>query len=111
MDDERTDSGGDCPECELCRLDVNSILVEESLDQENRPYRDEDVFTKKEGDVVDRRRVRADFVTHRLRELSVLILGGALSHRRDEWPHHLCVPTQRRQPERGGDLPDSEVSK
>src|ERR1700682_2804623 len=105
MNDERAESGRYCPDRELRRLDVDSVLVEKSLDQENRPNRDENVFTKEEGDVVDCRRVRSNLVSYGLRKLSVLILGGALRHRRNEGPHHLCVPTQRCEPKRGGDLP------
>ena len=48
-------------------------------------------------------------VPRSLRQLAVLVLGRALGHRRDERTHHLRVPAERSEAERGGDLPDREV--
>src|SRR5438045_1999936 len=109
MNDERADRRRNCPDGEIGWLDVDAVLIEESLDQKNRADRDEDVFAEEKRDVVDSRRVGADETPRPDRQLTVTGFGSAFGHRRDQRPHHLRVSTERSEPEGGGDLSEAEV--
>ena len=91
-------------------LDVNAVLLEEALDEQDRADGDEDVLAEEERDVVDRRGVCADAIracASAARRTSFSAAPSAIGA--IERPHHLRMPAERGEAERGGDLPDREV--
>ena len=109
MNYERTNSGWNRPDCELRRLDVDSILVQESFDEQDGSDRNEDVFAEEQCDVIDGCCVRSDPVANFVWKNAVAVLCSALRHRSDQWSHHLWVSTERGETERSGDLAHCEV--
>ena len=109
VDEERADRRRNRPDGEARRLDVNAVLVEKAANEQDRADRDEDVLAEEDADVVGRRGVRANPESRRIVDLAEPRLRRRLGHRRDERPHHLRLPAERRQPERRGELANGEV--
>ena len=101
--------GRDRPQRHLQRLDAHAVLLEEALDEQDRADGDEHVLAEEQPDVVGRRGVGAHEPPLRLAERAEPRLRGPLGHGRDERPHHLRVPAERGEAERGGDLAEREV--
>ena len=59
------------------RFDHDTVLFEKALDQQDRLDRDENVFAEEHRDIVDRRRVRANLLAHRVGQFAVAVRGGA----------------------------------
>jgi len=90
---------------------VDSVLIEKALDQQNRSDRDEYVFPEEESDVVDSSGVRSKFCSEliwaaRRTDSLPLLQPSARSA-----AHHLRVPAEGGETERGCDLTDGEVGK
>src|SRR4051794_14047826 len=100
MDHECANGGRDRPDSEISGVDTNPVLVEETANQQDRANGDENVFAEKQGDVVYRRGIGPDSMPDLERQLAIVVLRGALSHRRDQWPHHLRMPTEGCEAER-----------
>ncbi len=91
MNQEGADRGGDCPQRQVERRQLDSEARHRTLDEENGADGNEDVLAEEEPDVVGRRRQSLHLLASVLVELAMLLFRGGFGHWSDQWPDGLWM--------------------